>query len=160
MTSTSSTATNQQKRRRGQVVEVTAPGLTNGTLEWGPSSHRVDVEGGRTTAWIAWDDDALVEQLDVALGRVEAPSEDEWHRQSFIYRDDTRLVFDDTWAPPPMAERPAGEVDWDALEANYVKPWMRCFDTRRVSLYFIPLTRRWRRVQDKEENNGVELMCV
>ncbi|KZL69961.1 hypothetical protein CT0861_06450 [Colletotrichum tofieldiae] len=122
MTSTSSTATNQQKRRRGQVVEVTAPGLTNGTLEWGPSSHRVDVEGGRTTAWIAWDDDALVEQLDVALGRVEAPSEDEWHRQSFIYRDDTRLVFDDTWAPPPMAERPAGEVDWDALEANYVKP--------------------------------------
>ncbi|GJC88167.1 hypothetical protein ColLi_11005 [Colletotrichum liriopes] len=114
MTSTSSTATNQQKRRRGQVVEVTAPGLTNGTLD-----RR---RGGRTTAWIAWDDDALVEQLDVALGRVEAPSEDEWHRQSFIYRDDTRLVFDDTWAPPPMAERPAGEVDWDALEANYAKP--------------------------------------
>ncbi|GKT49335.1 uncharacterized protein ColSpa_09516 [Colletotrichum spaethianum] len=122
MTSTSSTATNQQKRRRGQVVEVTAPGLTNGTFEWGPSSYRVDVEGGRTTAWVAWDDDGLVEQLDVALGRIEAPSDDEWHRQSFIYRDDTRLVFDDTWAPPPMAERPAGEVDWDALEANYVKP--------------------------------------
>ncbi|WQF79978.1 Putative six-hairpin glycosidase superfamily, alpha-L-rhamnosidase, six-hairpin glycosidase [Colletotrichum destructivum] len=130
--STSSTATHQHKRRRGQVVEITAPELTNGTFEWGQSSHKVDAEGGRTTtAWIAWgdedDDAASVEQLDIALGRVEAPNEEEWHRQSFIYRDDTRLVFDDAWAPPPMTERAAGEVDWDALEANYVKPLAEMF---------------------------------
>ncbi|WYZ38979.1 hypothetical protein EsH8_III_000893 [Colletotrichum jinshuiense] len=139
ITSTSSTATNQQKRRRGQVIEITTPEFTNGTFEWGAYSVKIDVEGGKTIAWVAWDGDdeddnddgddvaskgseGVVEQLDVALGRVEAPSEDEWHRQSFIYRDDTRIVYDDSFAAPQMVEREAGEVDWDALEANYVKP--------------------------------------
>ncbi|KXH51899.1 hypothetical protein CSIM01_13676 [Colletotrichum simmondsii] len=123
VTSTSSAATNQQKRRRGQIVEITTPGFTNGTFEWGSASLKVDVEGGKTMAWIVWEDDgsgAVVEQLDVALGRIEASSEDEWHRQSFIYRDDVRLVFDEAWTPPQMVEREAGVVDWDALEANYV----------------------------------------
>ncbi|OLN95453.1 hypothetical protein CCHL11_09471 [Colletotrichum chlorophyti] len=130
VTSTSSTATNQQKQRRGQIVEIKSPEFTNGTLQWDPSSSRIAIGGGGTTAWIAWDDGAdgpAVEQLDIALGRVEAPSEEEWHRQSFIYRDDTRLVYDDSFVSPVMVEREAGEVDWDALEANYVKPLSEMF---------------------------------
>ncbi|KAL0944124.1 alpha-l-rhamnosidase a [Colletotrichum truncatum] len=134
ITSTSSTAHNQQVRRRGQIVEITAPEHTKGTFEWGPSSTKIDVDGGRTMAWVAWEDDeqsqgskGAVEQLDVVLGRVEAPSEEEWHRQSFIYRDDTRLVYDDSFRTPKMAERKAGVVDWDALEANYVRSLTEMF---------------------------------
>ncbi|KAF6831860.1 alpha-l-rhamnosidase a [Colletotrichum plurivorum] len=133
VTSTSSPA-NKEERRRGQIIEITTPEHTKGTFQWDPSSVKFDIEGGRTTAWVAWEDDGQtrgsngpVEQLDVALGRVEAPSEEEWYRQSFIYRDDTRLVYDDSFREPEMVEREAGVVDWSALEANYAPPLTEMF---------------------------------
>ncbi|KAF9881960.1 helicase associated domain-containing protein [Colletotrichum karsti] len=131
ITSTSSSANNQQSQRRGQIVEIIAPQHTIGTFQWTPSSTEVEIEGGRKTAWIAWEDDgqtpgskSVIEQLDITLGRIEAPSDEEWHRQSFIYRDDTRLVYDESYHAPDVEEREAGVVDWDALEANYVRPSM------------------------------------
>ncbi|KAG7152498.1 hypothetical protein HYQ46_011658 [Verticillium longisporum] len=78
---------------------MTAPGGTVGGFVWHDDRPGIDFSGGKTVAFIVWEDRVgsapPVEELDVSPGRrTEADCEEEWYLQVFLYRNDMRLVYD------------------------------------------------------------------
>jgi hypothetical protein len=123
------------RRRKGQVVEIRAPEGTRGTFAWAGarSQPAIDVEGGKPVGWVVWEPAESdtgttgAEQLDLSLGQVKSSSVDEWYMQTILYRDDIRLIYDDSFVAPDMEERLPGVVDWEALDSNYAVPWRDMF---------------------------------
>ena len=115
------------RRRRGQVALVSTPPDTQGEFVWGGASETMfaDLVGGRDTAWIQWEDEegVSVEELDLSARVVdEAVAKGDWFRRAVWRHGDLELVYDDSFSPPELEERPVGVVDWAALERNYAPP--------------------------------------
>ena len=84
---------------RVEVLDLETPRGSQGTVVFGTT---MSVEGGKARFVRFLDDGMRVEKM--------APG---WM--------DEQLEEDDGWRRPEVEERPVGVVDWQALEANYVK---------------------------------------
>lgn len=85
--------------RKIEALNITVPENSSGTVEWGGRSQIRNEDMGSVMHWYRY--------LDV---KTEAGQE--WHSWS----EDLDFVPDETWVKPPVEERAAGVVDWEALK--------------------------------------------
>ena len=119
-----------RKGAKGQLVVITTPPGTSGTIRLGHGSFEHEVEMQtveRTRAWFVKDDKVVLPLNDGTVSMLvggdnlqnfrnriswaqlpESPSERGW-----------RLKYDDSFTKPKIEDRPVGVIDWDALEKNY-----------------------------------------
>ncbi|TPX07143.1 uncharacterized protein E0L32_010944 [Thyridium curvatum] len=123
-----------QQQRKGVVVEIAVPEGTRGVVQLGPGGQEVQVgpQGGGPRRWVVWEGGAQAEGVQAgsssALGGQGGGGGDDnserWYARVEQSDSGETLSFDESWAVPAMQDRPAGVVDWDALEKNYIqKPW-------------------------------------
>jgi hypothetical protein len=91
--------------RKIEVLNITVPGGSTGTVKWGGKSHVIPTVVSTDFCWYRYLD-AMIE------------AEKEW--QPWSMEDVINFVDDDTWVKPEVEERPEGVMDWEALEENYL----------------------------------------
>jgi len=109
--------------RKGEVLEVYTPIDSIGNIQWGGRLSS-QVKGGRIRVARMLDSPEVgwIELTDPAWANM---SEEEYlssHPQDWWKSAEGPLVPDPEWAEPAHEQRPAGVVDWDALEKNYKIP--------------------------------------
>lgn len=116
---------------KGQLVVVTTPSGTSGAIKLGHGTfeQKVKLQGAqRTGAWFVRDDDATVLPLrDDMVSVLVAGEKLQSFRDQSVWdelpesplQQGWRLKYDNGFEMPEMEDRPAGAVDWDALERHY-----------------------------------------
>ena len=116
-------------KRRGQIAVIDTPAGTSGSFAWKDAGVAIAVDGGEKRSWALWEDQSAdgdmhreLEELDAVLVTSSMGNGEDWYKQRVKYHDDLYVVFDESFAPPGVEDRPLGIVDWDALARNYAPP--------------------------------------